>query len=317
MHAPVHHRRLALIDMGTNTFHLLIVEDRPGQPPHVLVRTKVGVRLGEGGISKGEIAPLPYARALQTVRGFKEEIELHAVTEVRATATSAMRVSRNGPDLVRDILETTGIQVEVIPGNREAELIAKGIRQAVPLGQAKHLLMDIGGGSVEFIIANEDTIFWKHSFEIGAQRLLDKFFPDPSGVFPRAQVQAELEYLADKLAPLTTAVAEHGPLTSLVGSSGSFDTLADLSVGQVRREADLPPSTVLPVADFEQQFAQLLTLDHAGRVALPGMFPMRADMLVVASIIVKYVLATYGLTQITTSAFALKEGLLAELLGRG
>lgn len=316
MHAPVHHRRLALIDMGTNTFHLLIVEDRPGQPPHVLVRTKVGVRLGEGGISKGEIAAAPYARALQTVRGFKEEIELHQVTEVRATATSAMRVSRNGPDLVRDILETTGIQVEVIAGNREAELIAKGIRQAVPLGQAKHLLMDIGGGSVEFIIANEDTIFWKHSFEIGAQRLLDKFFTEPSGVFPRDQVAAELEYLAEVLAPLTAAVAAHAPLAGLVGSSGSFDTLADLSVGQVRREADLPPSTALPLAEFEQHFAQLLLLDHDGRVALPGMFPMRADMLVVASVIIKYVLTTYELTQITTSAFALKEGLLAELLAR-
>ncbi|TFZ68368.1 phosphatase [Hymenobacter sp. UV11] len=310
------HRRLALIDMGTNTFHLLIVEDRPGQPPHPLVRTKVGVRLGEGGISQGEIMPAPYARALQTLRGFKEEIELHQATEVRATATSAMRVSRNGPDLVRDILATTGIQVEVIGGEREAELIAKGIRQAVPLGQARHLLMDIGGGSVEFIIANEDTIFWKHSFEIGGQRLLDQFFPDPSGVFPRAQVQAELEFLADKLAPLTAAVAEFGPLAGLVGSSGSFDTLADLSVGQVRREADLPPSTQLAVADFERYFAQLLTLDHDGRVALPGMFPMRADMLVVASIIIKYVLTTYGLTQITTSALALKEGLLAELMGQ-
>jgi exopolyphosphatase/guanosine-5'-triphosphate,3'-diphosphate pyrophosphatase len=316
MHAPVLHRRLALIDMGTNTFHLLIVEDRPGQPPHVLLRTKVGVRLGEGGISKGEIAPASYERALQTLRGFKEEIELHQATEVRATATSAMRVSRNGPDLVRDILETTGIQVEVIGGEREAELIAKGIRQAVPLGQARHLLMDIGGGSVEFIIANEDTIFWKHSFEIGGQRLLDQFFPDPSGVFPRAQMQAELEFLADKLAPLTAAVAEFGPLAGLVGSSGSFDTLADLSVGQIRREADLPPSTELDVADLERLFAQLLTLDHEGRVALPGMFPMRADMLVVASIIIKYVLTTYGLTQIITSAFALREGLLTELLGQ-
>jgi len=316
MHAPVHHRRLALIDMGTNTFHLLIVEERPGQPPHKLVRTKVGVRLGEGGISQGEIAPAPYARALQTVRGFKEEIELHQVTEVRATATSAMRVSRNGPDLVRDILDQTGIQVEVIGGEREAELIAKGIRQAVPLGQAKHLLMDIGGGSVEFIIANENTIFWKQSFEIGAQRLLDKFFTDPSGVLPREQLVAELAYVAEKLAPLTAAVAAHSPLAGLVGSSGSFDTLADLSVGQVRREADLPPRTTLSVADFEHYFGQLLTLSHDERVALPGMFPMRADMLVVASIIIKYVLTTYQLTNITTSAFALKEGLLAELLGQ-
>ncbi|MVN78240.1 phosphatase [Hymenobacter sp. HMF4947] len=315
MHAPVHHRRLALIDMGTNTFHLLIVEDRPGQPPHTLVRTKVGVRLGEGGISQGEIATAPYARALQTLRGFKEEIELHQVTEVRATATSAMRVSRNGPDLVRDILNQTGIQVEVIGGEREAELIAKGIRQAVPLGPEKHLLMDIGGGSVEFIIANADTIFWKHSFEIGAQRLLDKFFSDPTGVFSQTALAAELEFLAEVLAPLTAAVAEFSPLAGLVGSSGSFDTMGDLSVGRVRREADLPPTTAIDVEDFRQHFALLLSLDHDGRVALPGMFPMRADMLVVASVIIYFVLKTYDLRHITASAFALKEGLLAELLG--
>jgi exopolyphosphatase/guanosine-5'-triphosphate,3'-diphosphate pyrophosphatase len=316
MHAPVLHRRLALIDMGTNTFHLLIVEDQPGQPPHVLLRTKVGVRLGEGGISQGEIAPVPYARALQTMRGFKEEIELHQVTEVRATATSAMRVSRNGPDLVREILETTGVQVEVIGGEREAELIAKGIRQAVALGPEKHLLVDIGGGSVEFIIANEDTIFWKQSFEIGAQRLLDKFFTEPNEVFPRESLRAQIAFLAETLAPLTAAVAEHKPLAGLVGSSGSFDTLADLTVGRVRKEAELPPSTWLSVADFERHFAQLLTLNHDERVALPGMFPMRADMLVVASVIIEYVLKTYNLTRITTSAFALKEGLLAELLGK-
>jgi exopolyphosphatase/guanosine-5'-triphosphate,3'-diphosphate pyrophosphatase len=225
-----------------------------------------------------------------------------------------MRVSRNGPDLVRDILEQTGIQVEVIQGEREAELIAKGIRQAVPLGPDKHLLMDIGGGSVEFIIANEATIFWKRSFEIGAQRLLDKFFPDPTGIFSKAALEAELAFLANTLAPLTDAVAEFGPLVGLVGSSGTFDTISDLTIGRVRRETELPPSTPIAMEDFRQHFAQLLSLTHDERVALPGMFPMRADMLVVASVIIYFVLKTYNLSHITASAFALKEGLLAELL---
>ncbi|MEJ7665925.1 MAG: hypothetical protein WKG07_43615 [Hymenobacter sp.] len=134
------------------------------------------------------------------MRGFREEIELHQATEVRATATSAMRVTRNGPRFVRDILELTASSVEVIGGEREAELIAKGIRQAVPLGAEKHLLMDIGGGSVEFIIANADTIFLKHSFEIRAQRLLDQFFPDPSGVFPsRAAAWPSWSFSAEQL----------------------------------------------------------------------------------------------------------------------
>jgi len=312
--APSTNLRLALIDLGTNTFHLLIVEVRPGQPPHELLRTKAGVRLGEGGISRGEIAEAPYARALHTLAGFKEEIELHQATTVRATATSAMRVTRNGPQLVRDIFEQTGIEVEVIGGEREAELIAAGIRRAVALGQSKHLLVDIGGGSIEFIIADADTIYWKQSFEIGAQRLLDQFFPDPSGAFPPASLAAELEFLAEALAPLTAAVAAHGPLASLVGSSGSFDTFADLSVGLVRREADLPPATDIPLESFRQHFAQLLTLDHDQRVALPGMFPMRANMLVVAGVVIYFVLKTYDLTRITSSAYALKEGLLAEML---
>ncbi len=301
--------------MGTNTFHLLIVEmpAGPGEKPRELLRTKAGVRLGEGGISRGEIAPAAYARALHTLAGFKEEMELHGVTRVKATATSAMRVSRNGPDLVRDILEQTGIQVEVIAGAREAELIWQGVRQAVPLGQQPHLLMDIGGGSVEFIIADADTIFWKQSFEIGAQRLLDQFFPDPSGVMPAEAVRAEQAYLAGVLAPLSAAVAHFRPV-ALVGASGSFDSLGDLQQGRVRPEAELPPATPLTLTGFRATYEQLLSLDHAGRLALPGMFPMRADMLVVASVLLDLVLQMSGITQLTASAYALKEGLLAELL---
>ncbi|WP_345123935.1 phosphatase [Hymenobacter antarcticus] len=313
MHA--HPRRLALIDMGTNTFHLLIVEmpTMPGQKPLVLLRTKAGVRLGEGGISRGEITPEAYARALHTLAGFKEEMELHEVTEIRATATSAMRVTRNGPDLVRDIFEQTGIQVTVIDGDREAELICAGIRQAVPLGTEHHLLMDIGGGSVELIIANETTIFWKQSFEIGAQRLLDRFFPEPSGIFPAAAVEAEQEYLNATLTPLVEAVHRYKPV-SLVGASGSFDSLADMQVGQIRAEAELPPYTELELSSFQTSYRHLLAGNHAQRAALPGILPMRANMLVVATVLIDYVLGITEITRIRTSAYALKEGLLAEML---
>jgi exopolyphosphatase/guanosine-5'-triphosphate,3'-diphosphate pyrophosphatase len=310
-----HHRRVALIDMGTNTFHLLIVEmpTQPGDKPHILLRTKAGVRLGEGGISRGIIAPEPYARALHTLAGFKEEMELHEVQEVRATATSAMRVTRNGPELVRDIFEKTGIQVNVIPGEREAELICEGVRQAVDLGQEPQLIMDIGGGSVEFIIANQAVIFWKQSFEIGAQRLLDKFFPDPSGVFPAAAVAAEQEYLASVLTPLVEAVQRYRPV-GLVGASGSFDSLADMQLGRLRTENELPPSTELAMEAFQTSYRHLLSGNHEQRLALPGILPMRADMLVVASVLIDYVLGFTEITRIRTSAYALKEGLLAEML---
>jgi exopolyphosphatase/guanosine-5'-triphosphate,3'-diphosphate pyrophosphatase len=315
MHTPHAHRRLALIDMGTNTFHLLIVEmpRTPGDKPVVLLRTKAGVRLGQGGISQGIIAPEAYARALHTLDGFKEEMELHEVTEIRATATSAMRVTKNGPELVRDIFEHTGIQVNVIPGEREAELICQGVRQAVDLGEEAQLIMDIGGGSVEFIIANQTTIFWKQSFEIGAQRLLDKFFPDPSGVFPAEAVEAEQRYLATVLEPLIEAVQRYRP-AGLVGASGSFDSLADMQIGELRTESQLPPCTELALESFQSSYRHLLGGNHEQRLALPGILPMRADMLVVAAVLIDFVLGITEITRIRTSAYALKEGLLAEML---
>ena len=308
-------RRLALIDLGTNTFHLLIVEipTTPGQKPVVVLRTKAGVRLGEGGISQGIIAPAAYDRALHTLAGFKEEMELHSVTEVRATATSAMRVTENGPDLVREIFEQTGIQVNVIPGEREAELICQGVRQAVDLGEEPQLIMDIGGGSVEFIISNQTTIFWKQSFEIGAQRLLDMFFPDPSGVFPAVAVEAEQQYLGTMLTPLIEAVRQYRPV-GIVGASGSFDSLADMQLGQLRTEAELPPCTELALESFQSSYRHLLGGNREQRQALPGILPMRADMLVVATVLIDFVLGITEITRIRTSAYALKEGLLAEML---
>ncbi|MBD2767306.1 phosphatase [Hymenobacter sp. BT664] len=311
----LYRRRIALIDLGTNTFHLLIVElpTMAGAKPTVLLRTKVGVRLGEGGISQGIIAPDAYTRALHTLTGFKEETELHQVTEIRATATSAIRVTRNGPELVRDIFEQTGIRVEVIPGEREAELICIGVRQAVALGTEPHLIMDIGGGSVEFIIADQATIFWKQSFEIGAQRLLDQFFPDPSGIFPAAAVAAEQEYLARVLGPLMAATEYYKPV-GLVGASGSFDSLADMQLGRLRPEAELPPYTELALSSFQASYRHLLSSNHEQRVALPGILPMRADMLVVAAVLIDFVLGVTNITRIQTSAYALKEGLLAEAL---
>ncbi len=310
--------RLALIDMGTNTFHLLIVEMPPTSSdaePTVLLRTKVGVKLGEGGISNGEIAPEAYARALHTLAAFQEEIELHQVTDVRATATSAVRSARNGAELAEEIFEQTGIKVDIIPGDREAELICKGMRQAVALGQSPHLLVDIGGGSVEFIIANEDTIFWKQSFEIGAQRLLDLFFKhDP---LTADDVREEQAYLAAQLAPLTAAVQQFKPV-GLVGASGTFDTLGDLQAAQRNefRPEMPPPVTEITLQSFYQSYELLLTTTHSQRLAMPGMTPMRADMIVVACILIDFILTTYHLTNsnIRASSYALKEGLLAEIL---
>ena len=166
--------RIAIIDLGTNTFHLLIA-DTDGTTIQPVYAEKVPVRIGEGGINLGFISEEACERALLAMKAFKAKIEAFETSKSYATATSAFRNAQNGAALAKTIEEATSIAITIISGNREAELIYFGVKEALQLGEEKALIVDIGGGSVEFIIANEHTLFWKESFEIGGQRLMDLF----------------------------------------------------------------------------------------------------------------------------------------------
>ena len=307
-------KRFALIDMGTNTFHLLITEVAESGKQQELVRTTAPVRLGQGGISSGAIAPEAYERALSTLKDFRKQIDGHDVQVVRAMATSMVRNAANGDEFIKDIYKQTDIRVEVIDGDREAEFIYYGVRAAGVLDEKTALVMDIGGGSVEFILCNKQEIFWKRSFEVGAQRLMDKFFQqDP--IAPES-VEAEKAFLQEQLQPLTEAVAIYKP-TVLVGSSGTFDTLCDIDAlrkGDTSRQQKQPPASAVSIYDFYQIHHDLLHKNHEERLAIPGMLEMRVDMIVLASIAVDFVLEQYGLQEIRVSAYALKEGVLQKVL---
>lgn len=307
-------KRLALIDMGTNTFHLLITEVGDNGQLRELVKTKFPVRLGQGGISNGAIAPEAYDRAIKTLKDFRNQIDAYEVETVRAMATSMVRNASNGEDFVKDVFKQTDIQIEVIDGDREAELIYYGVRSASVLDDSTSMIMDIGGGSVEFIICNKREIFWKRSFEIGAQRLMDHFFThDP---IPASSIDAEKAYLREELQPLTEAVAKYKPLV-LVGSSGTFDTLCDIDAlhkGNTSRQLAQPAASTLAVEDFYSIHEQLLQKNHEERLAIPGMLEMRVDMIVLASIAVDFVLQHYSINEIRVSAYALKEGVLQKVL---
>lgn len=306
-------KRLALIDLGTNTFHLLITEVAPGETPNHLVQIKEPVKLGEGGISQNEIAPAAYQRALQTLSRFRQLIDQHQVTQIRAVATSAVRQAANGRQLVEDIANQTGIQVEIISGEQEAELIYYGVCSALDLGTEKSLVVDIGGGSVECIICDANTIYWKESFEIGAQRLMDKFFiTDP---IEEHALEAEKQFLEEKLSSLSEAISQYKPCT-LVGSSGTFDTLCDINFlkNGIDRQQDPSPEAELSLSCFYEIYEDLLRKNREERMAMPGMVEVRVDMIVVAVILIDYILENYALNKIRVSAYALKEGLLSQML---
>jgi len=305
----------AIIDLGTNTFHLLIVE-KAGAAYTTLFRESRPAKIGQAGINQGFITEEGIERALKVLTYFRQVLDQHGVDpgQVIATGTSAIRVARNQAEFIDRVREATGIPITVISGEQEADYIYQGVRAAGALDEATSLVIDIGGGSVEFILGNQSRTYWKQSFEIGGQRLRERFMstdPINSGSIRRLH-----DYFQEKLLPLANAIHQYEP-TVLVGSSGSFDTLVDMwSMHEYGHLPDPAQSSfTLPVSEFYRAYELLITRNHAERMQIPGMIELRVDMIVVAVCLIDYVLKTYGISQIRTSTYSLKEGVLASLQG--
>src|ERR1035437_880171 len=169
--------KIAIIDLGTNTFNIFIAEILPDKTFQKLYKSKISVKLGEGGINKNHIEEKPFTRGIRALKKHKRTIERLGAEKILAFATAAIRGATNGKDFILAAKKMTGIDVHIISGEREAELIYYGVRSAVKMNHMPSLIMDIGGGSTEFIIANKNEIFWKQSFLLGVARLIEKFKP--------------------------------------------------------------------------------------------------------------------------------------------
>lgn len=305
------HEKAAIIDMGTNTFHLLLVE-LTGAGFQILYKEKIPVKIGQQGISENAIHPDAQKRAMHTVGHFRNLIDGEGIEQVYAFATSAVRNANNGVEFTQKIKENFDIDVQIIDGEQEAQLIYEGIRFSGSLGEESSLMMDIGGGSVEFIIGNEQEAVWKQSFEIGGQRMLDLFhYHDP--ILPEEIAKLE-EYLADKLQPLTLALQQYSP-KRLVGASGTFDTLTDMYYAASQLTKTKAQKVFhLPRNEFEILAKKLVTLDKGARLKIPGMIPMRVDMIVVASCLIAFILRHVDAEELICSNYALKEGVIAKIL---
>lgn len=306
-------KKIAIIDLGTNTFHILMAEITDNDFK-VLDKEKTSVKIGQGGISQGYITEDALDRAMRAILDFKEKIVRENIHQVYATATSAIRNAKNGKELIDKIKEQTDISVKVISGDQEAEYIYFGVKKAVKLRDDTSLIMDIGGGSIEFIICNENHIFWKKSYEIGAQRLLDKFhYHDP---IINEEITNLENYLNENLKSLLEAVNEYKP-QALIGSSGTFDTLSEIyslenNLPVNPEDTELP----LPLVSFYDIHNEIIHKNREERMQIPGMIELRVDMIVVASCLIKFVLEKFNLKEMRVSTYALKEGLLYSIIDK-
>lgn len=305
-------KRVAVMDLGTNTFHLLIVEGQ-GHDFKELRHDHIAVKLGEGGINKGIIQPAAFKRGLETMRSFKQYIEYFEVNEVKAIATSALRNAANGIDFINEVKADTGIIIETVNGDTEAGYIYYGVKASGMLTNDYSVIVDIGGGSVEFIIANNQRIFWKQSFEIGAARLMDKFHQiDP---IAETEIKNLHLYAEDTLQPFFEA-AKNYPINNIIGSSGAFETFAELAERNQGNDFDLKKNRTYTFDQHQliQLTDELIRSDHAKRLANPYIIPVRVDMIVVASILTRFLMQRLNINRVCMSSYSLKEGVLAEIM---
>ncbi len=301
------------MDLGTNTFHLLIAAGSAIEP-EILFKTTDPVKLGEGGINKGIIQQVAFERGVRAMQQFHEQILKFDVQKTRAIATSALRSASNGQDFIDEVKAKTGIDIETINGDEEAGFIYKGVKAGGCLNDKNALIMDIGGGSIEFILGSENGILWKQSFEIGAARLMDKFHQiDP--ITPEA-INELKAYLENKLADLFNAMKSYR-IDYLIGSSGAFDTFAEVIEGDKGNPFDVKKikKYTFNIDELISTTDHLIISSHNQRASNKNIVPIRVDMIVVSSITTRFIMQKFNISRVMLSTNSLKEGVVADMLG--
>ena len=301
--------KVAIIDLGTNTFHLLIAEVNERDDFVVKEKYKEPVKLGEDGITQGHIGKKAYARGIKALKKFRQLINSKGAAKVLAYATSAIRGASNGEEFVKQAKEEADIAIRVINGNEEASLIFEGVKNGVQLPWNKYaLLLDIGGGSVEFTVTYENKPLLLRSIDIGAARLIETI--DPSDPISKEDLKRTQKHLKEKMGGLIEELKEFD-LDLLCGSSGTFETIGSLIAHKNDDILSVENMNAYRFTskEFEGVHHQLLKSGRSDRLKMKGMDPLRVDMIVMGSIIVEMLLRELGIKKVLVSLFALKEGI--------
>jgi len=311
--------KLAAIDIGSNSIHLVIVRAVKGQHPEIIDREKEMVRLGAGTLREHRLSKKTIERAITTLRRFKKMAEHNGADPIIATATSAVRESRNSDQFIEQVRKEAGLEVQVLPGVEEARLIAMAVSEVTDFNDRRALIIDIGGGSTEFIITGGGEPELMLSLRLGAVRLTEKFInTDPISIEQRNRLVANIR------SDFTRAAAEikNAGYDFVIGSSGTVLNMVNAVV-----QADEPYGSD-DVLDYES-FSQTVTLEQIewlnrklGRMTLrerrrvPGIEKGRADIIVAGGLLLQCILSDLGANEITSCDWSLREGVILNYLRR-
>ncbi|MET3902148.1 Ppx/GppA phosphatase family protein [Paenarthrobacter sp. 4246] len=272
--------RVAAIDCGTNSIRLLIADvsaDGATGPLADVVREMRVVRLGQGVDATGELAPEALERTFAATRDYAQLIKVHGAGQVRFAATSATRDARNRQVFVDGIRDLLGVEPEVISGDEEAALSFAGASSVLPAtGEDPILVVDLGGGSTEFVLGDSTGVIAARSVDIGCVRLTERHLrSDPPTAAQIAAAEADVDAaldLAAQAVPLDRA-------TAVVGVAGSITTITAHALGLDEYQPDRIHGASLDLETISDACTNLLEMTRDERAALPYMHPGRVDVI--------------------------------------
>lgn len=306
----LHPVRICVIDLGTNSFHTVIVDAHANGAYTVLDRFKEMVRLGERGMLGHELTPEAVERSIRALRRVRQLAEGWGATEFLAYATSAVREARNGGDFIVRVREETGIDVRVINGDYEAFLIYQGVRRALEM-RAPTLLVDIGGGSTEFVVATSEDIYFRASLKLGAARMTGQFIstdPVASGEFKTLR-----KHYRSVLAPVFAAAREHG-VREVIGSSGTMENLAHVYLNHFGDSELSIYQQPFDAPSFRNVTKMIMTATREERAAMRGIDAKRVDQVVAGAMLADVLLKDLEIERLRISPNALREGMVEDFI---
>jgi exopolyphosphatase/guanosine-5'-triphosphate,3'-diphosphate pyrophosphatase len=309
-------RILAAIDIGTNSFHLVIARIEKGNRFTVLTKNKEVVRLGTSSNDMKYISSESIERGISTLKRFKLICETFNA-EIRAIATSAVREALNKLEFTERAFNETGINIEIISGYEEARLIYLGILQALPVYNKRILLIDIGGGSTEFLIGYQGENIYARSIKIGAVRLTQKFKLNKD--LSDKNIENARLFIKGALYPLIRELKNY-KFEELIGSSGTIQNIAAIINAKEKPEAE--DFLVLNGYKYDSEslknvVKKLLKSGDIDKIKkIPGLDEKRADIIVAGALILDQIFSEFNFTEITVSNYALREGIILDTINK-
>ena len=311
-------RRIAAIDIGTNSFHLLVAAVDPKLRTFRIIQAeKATTRLGERDPETGELTAAAMQRGLETLRQFRDLAASHRVEQIVTAATSAVREAPNGRDFLQTILDDLGMEVDLVSGPEEARLIYLGVLSGMPFGDRPHLLLDIGGGSTELILADGRDARALTSTRVGAVRLQRDFvrddpMPPQRRSFLQAFIQGSLEPAVDKV----RRRIKPGETPVLVATSGTAMAIGSLAASEEERPPRKLHGYRVTRQSLNQVVDRLITMTPAQRRDLAPINDRRAEIIVPGALILQTTMKMLGVEEFVLSERALREGLIVDWMLR-